>query len=159
MNKAGVFVAIGLLALSLGACSNDATSADQTDSEQPAATEQEQTEVTELNIKDTQTGEGAEAEAGMEVSVHYTGWLYDPDAADNKGTKFDSSLDRGQPFTFPLGAGMVIPGWDEGVAGMKVGGQRTLIIPPDMGYGAQGSGALIPPNATLIFDVELLDMQ
>ncbi|HPQ96802.1 MAG: FKBP-type peptidyl-prolyl cis-trans isomerase [Thiothrix sp.] len=113
-------------------------------------------QVMELIINDVKTGDGAEAVTGNTVSVHYTGWLYDPDAADQHGAKFDSSRDRGQPFAFPLGAGRVIQGWDKGVAGMKVGGQRTLIIPPEMGYGARGAGGVIPPNATLIFDVELL---
>ena len=107
---------------------------------------------------DAVTGEGAEAQAGMKVSVHYTGWLYDERAPGNKGAKFDSSRDRGEPFEFPLGAGRVIQGWDQGVAGMKVGGQRTLVIPPGLGYGAQGAGGVIPPNATLVFDVELLEV-
>ncbi|MCL4141996.1 UNVERIFIED_CONTAM: hypothetical protein GTU68_020043 [Idotea baltica] len=93
------------------------------------------------------------------VSVHYTGWLYDPAAEDKKGEKFDSSVDRGQPFEFNLGNGQVIQGWDQGFAGMKIGGKRTLIIPPEMGYGARGAGGVIPPNATLIFDVELLDVK
>jgi len=97
--------------------------------------------------------------AGKTVVVHYTGWLYDPAAADKHGNKFDSSLDRGQPFSFPLGGQRVIRGWDQGVAGMKVGGKRTLIIPPDMGYGARGAGNVIPPNATLVFDVELLEVK
>ena len=112
--------------------------------------------VTELIKTDIKLGEGAEAVAGRNVSVHYTGWLYDETAPEHKGTKFDSSRDRGQPFEFALGAGQVIKGWDTGVAGMKVGGQRTLIIPSEMGYGAQGAGGVIPPNATLVFDVELL---
>jgi len=115
--------------------------------------------VTELIKKDTVLGEGREAEAGFNVTVHYTGWLYDPSKADGKGTKFDSSLDRHEPFVFFLGGGQVIQGWDEGFAGMKVGGKRTLIIPPHMGYGAHGAGGVIPPNATLIFDVELLSIK
>src|ERR1700748_807374 len=106
-----------------------------------------------LKYTDTETGSGATAAAGSKVSVHYTGWLYNNGA---KGTKFDSSVDRGKPFQFTLGAHQVIAGWDEGVAGMKVGGKRTLIIPPELGYGARGAGGVIPPNATLIFDVELL---
>jgi FKBP-type peptidyl-prolyl cis-trans isomerase len=116
----------------------------------------ETTKVTELIKTEIKLGEGAEAIAGQQVSVHYTGWLYDESAAENKGKKFDSSRDRGMPFEFPLGAGHVIKGWDVGVAGMKVGGQRTLLIPPNMGYGARGAGGVIPPNATLVFDVELL---
>ena len=106
-----------------------------------------------LQINDTVVGTGATAERGQNVRVHYTGWLYEN---GEKGRKFDSSLDRNQPFEFALGAGMVIRGWDEGVAGMQVGGKRTLIIPSEMGYGARGAGGVIPPNATLVFDVELL---
>jgi FKBP-type peptidyl-prolyl cis-trans isomerase len=106
-----------------------------------------------LKYTDTTVGTGATATAGHKVSVHYTGWLYNN---GEKGKKFDSSLDRGQPFAFGLGAQQVIRGWDEGVAGMKVGGKRTLIIPPELGYGARGAGGAIPPNATLMFDVELL---
>jgi len=109
-----------------------------------------------LKYTDTKTGDGATAHAGNKVSVHYTGWLSDNGA---KGKKFDSSVDRGQPFQFTLGAHQVITGWDEGVAGMKVGGTRTLTIPPELGYGARGAGGVIPPNATLIFDVELLQVQ
>lgn len=116
----------------------------------------EKTKVTELIKTDLKLGEGAEAVAGQHVSVHYTGWLYDEAAAEHKGKKFDSSRDRNEPFDFPLGAGHVIKGWDEGVAGMKVGGQRSLQIPPEMGYGKRGAGGVIPPNATLVFDVELL---
>ena len=107
-------------------------------------------------MSDTKIGTGAEAVAGNTVTVHYTGWLFDAAAPDNKGQKFDSSRDRGDPFQFPLGAGRVIAGWDQGVAGMKAGGQRTLVIPPELGYGARGAGGVIPPNATLVFDVELL---
>jgi FKBP-type peptidyl-prolyl cis-trans isomerase len=105
---------------------------------------------------DTAIGTGAEATAGQQISVHYTGWLYDPAAPENKGRKFDSSRDRGQPFEFTLGVGQVIGGWDQGFAGMKVGGSRTLVIPPELGYGARGAGGVIPPNATLLFEVELL---
>lgn len=111
-----------------------------------------------LKMIDHKIGEGAEAVAGKMVSVHYTGWLFDDAAPENKGKKFDSSRDRGSPFSFPLGAGRVIAGWDQGVAGMKVGGQRTLIIPPELGYGPRGAGGVIPPNATLVFDVELLNV-
>ena len=109
-----------------------------------------------LKYTDTKTGDGTTAKAGNKVSVHYTGWLSDNGA---KGKKFDSSVDRGQPFQFTLGAKQVIAGWDEGVAGMKVGGARTLTIPPQLGYGARGAPGAIPPNATLIFDVELLQVQ
>ena len=112
-----------------------------------------------MKIIDVQAGTGAEAVAGKKVSVHYTGWLYDEARPDHHGAKFDSSRDRGQPFSFGLGAGSVIKGWDQGVAGMKVGGKRTLIIPPDLGYGTRGAGGVIPPNATLVFDVELLDVR
>ena len=113
----------------------------------------------ELQKIDVKQGTGAEASAGKPVVVHYTGWLYDTSKPDSHGTKFDSSRDRGEPFGFVLGAGRVIKGWDEGVAGMKVGGQRTLVIPPQMAYGERGAGGVIPPNATLIFDVELLDVK
>jgi FKBP-type peptidyl-prolyl cis-trans isomerase FkpA len=106
-----------------------------------------------LQYLDTTVGDGAEATAGQRVTVHYTGWLYNDGV---QGAKFDSSKDRRDPFVFSLGAGMVIRGWDEGVAGMKVGGARTLIIPPALGYGARGAGGVIPGNATLKFDVELL---
>ena len=109
-----------------------------------------------LQYTDTTTGSGTEALAGRDVSVHYTGWLHDPTADDGRGRKFDSSKDRGVPFEFDLGAGMVIRGWDEGVQGMKVGGTRVLVIPPELGYGAYGAGGVIPPNATLVFEVELL---
>lgn len=115
--------------------------------------------VTELQKMDTVVGEGREAEVGFNVTVHYTGWLYDANKEDHKGQKFDSSLDRNSPFNFFLGGGQVIQGWDEGVQGMKVGGKRTLIIPSDMGYGARGAGGVIPPNAALVFDVELLGVK
>jgi FKBP-type peptidyl-prolyl cis-trans isomerase FkpA len=105
-----------------------------------------------LQYQDVVTGSGAEATPGQVAVVHYTGWLTD-------GTKFDSSRDRGEPFSFPLGGGQVIAGWDEGVAGMKVGGRRKLVIPPDLGYGAGGSPPVIPPASTLVFDVELLEIR
>jgi FKBP-type peptidyl-prolyl cis-trans isomerase FkpA len=108
---------------------------------------------TGLQFEDTAIGEGEEARKGQDVTVHYTGWLYNDGA---QGAKFDSSKDRNDPFVFVLGAGMVIRGWDEGVQGMKVGGKRTLIIPAALGYGTRGAGGVIPPNATLKFDVELL---
>jgi len=104
-----------------------------------------------LKFEDLVEGEGAEATAGQQVKVHYTGWLTD-------GSQFDSSLDRDDPFSFPLGGGRVIRGWDEGVQGMKVGGKRKLTIPPQLGYGAAGAGGVIPPNATLVFEVELLEL-
>lgn len=112
--------------------------------------------VTSLQISDVVVGNGAEAKPGQTVTVHYTGWLYDAKAADKHGKKFDSSKDHGEPFEFKLGAGMVIRGWDHGVAGMKIGGKRTLVIPSELGYGSRGAGGAIPPNATLVFDVELL---
>jgi FKBP-type peptidyl-prolyl cis-trans isomerase FkpA len=115
--------------------------------------------VTELKIVEQKQGTGAEAVAGKAVIVHYTGWLYDPGAADARGAKFDSSLDRGVPFGFVLGAGKVIKGWDEGVAGMKAGGKRTLVIPADKAYGERGAGGVIPPGATLLFDVELIEVK
>ncbi len=105
--------------------------------------------MSELIIEDLTVGEGATAAAGQSVLVHYTGWLTD-------GSKFDSSLDRGEPFEFNLGRGQVIPGWDQGVTGMQIGGKRKLTIPPELGYGSRGAGGVIPPNATLVFDVELL---
>ncbi|HEX5107566.1 MAG TPA: FKBP-type peptidyl-prolyl cis-trans isomerase [Vicinamibacterales bacterium] len=115
--------------------------------------------ITELVSSDGLVGSGAEAAAGRRVTVHYTGWLYDEGREDRKGKKFDSSRDRNEPFAFRLGAGEVIRGWDVGVAGMKVGGHRTLTIPSEMGYGRRGAGGVIPPNAILVFDVELLDVK
>ena len=109
-----------------------------------------------LQIIDTTEGTGASPKAGQTCVMHYTGWLYQN---GQKGAKFDSSLDRGKPFEFRIGVGMVIKGWDEGVSTMKVGGKRTLIIPADLGYGARGAGGVIPPNATLLFEVELLDIK
>lgn len=114
---------------------------------------------TELVISEQSAGSGAAIEAGQLAVVHYTGWLFDPSAEDRKGTKFDSSRDRNDPFVFALGAGQVITGWDEGVSGMRVGGRRLLYIPPSKAYGSEGAGGVIPPDATLVFDVELLEIR
>ena len=144
-------IAAGLFSMALTACQAD----NQSSSKETTMSQN----VTQLIIKDTVVGNGREAEPGFNITVHYTGWLYDPSKADGKGAKFDSSVERHEPFVFFLGGGQVIQGWDEGFAGMKVGGKRTLIIPPDMGYGAHGAGGVIPPNATLLFDVELLGIK
>lgn len=114
--------------------------------------------VDKLTMIDRKVGTGTEAKDGMDVLVHYTGWLYDENARDKRGAKFDSSRDHGAPFNFTLGAGRVIEGWDKGVVGMRVGGKRTLLIPAALGYGANGAGDDIPPNASLVFDVELIDV-
>ena len=133
----------------------------QTPAASPTNQEQSKLDATVTTLKkiDSKQGTGAEAVSDKAAVVQYTGWLYDPNKPDGKGTKFDSSRDRNVPFTFVIGQGRVIKGWDEGVAGMRVGGQRTLIIPPQMGYGARGAGGVIPPNATLIFDIELVDVK
>lgn len=112
-----------------------------------------------FEVRDEKVGAGALATPGQDVVVHYTGWNYDSRRPDGRGDKFDSSRDRGEPFTFLLGAGRVIRGWDEGVAGMRVGGRRVLMIPPEMGYGRAGAGGVIPPNGSLVFEVELLDVR
>jgi FKBP-type peptidyl-prolyl cis-trans isomerase len=117
------------------------------------------TGIKELQKQDVTVGTGAEARPGRPVKVHYTGWLYDANKADHRGNKFDSSKDHGEPFEYNLGAREVIPGWDQGVAGMKVGGKRELTIPPHLAYGPRGAGGVIPPNATLVFEVELLDVK
>ena len=147
--KASIGAAVGLMCVYL-ATATSAYAADQTKGNTSMTTKTD----SGLQYEDLVVGTGAEASAGHQVTVHYTGWLQNPDAS--AGTKFDSSVDRHEPFVFPLGAGHVIRGWDEGVAGMRVGGKRKLIIPPTLGYGARGAGGVIPPNATLIFDVELL---
>lgn len=113
----------------------------------------------ELKITELKPGNGPAIKAGQTAVVHYTGWLYVEEAPEHKGRKFDSSLDRNDPFSFPVGAGQVIQGWDQGVAGMQVGGQRRLVIPAELGYGSRGAGGVIPPNATLLFDVELLSIR
>jgi FKBP-type peptidyl-prolyl cis-trans isomerase len=114
---------------------------------------------TELVMTDVKTGTGPAITAGQTAVVHYTGWLYSPTAKDHKGKKFDSSRDRNDPFSFHVGDGEVIGGWDQGVVGMQAGGHRQLVIPPSLGYGARGAGGVIPPNATLLFDIELLKIQ
>jgi FKBP-type peptidyl-prolyl cis-trans isomerase FkpA len=162
-------LAIALTALILIACtprdkpeSAATTAAAPAPAAEPAAvaaTPPTGTDVMPMQKIDLQPGTGAEIKSGQNALVHYTGWLFDAAAPDNKGKKFDSSVDRNEPFEFPVGAGMVIKGWDEGVVGMKVGGKRRLVIPPDMGYGARGAGGVIPPGATLVFDVELVEIR
>jgi FKBP-type peptidyl-prolyl cis-trans isomerase FkpA len=148
--------------LLFAACGGDGASSSTstaTPAAAPAAAPAAVADVAALGIQDPVAGTGAEARPGMMVSVHYTGWLFDPSAADKRGKKFDSSKDRGQPFEFQLGQRDVIAGWDEGVKGMKVGGTRILTIPSAMGYGARGAGGDIPPNAALLFEVELLGVK
>jgi FKBP-type peptidyl-prolyl cis-trans isomerase FkpA len=165
-------LAIALIALILVACSardkpQDSTAttasapapAPAAEPAAIAATPSTGTDVMPMQKTDLQPGTGAEIKSGQNALVHYTGWLYDAAAPENKGKKFDSSVDRNEPFEFPVGAGMVIKGWDEGVVGMKVGGKRRLVIPPEMGYGARGAGGVIPPGATLVFDVELVEIR
>jgi FKBP-type peptidyl-prolyl cis-trans isomerase len=140
------------LAAALSGCgylpSNDAVS--------PEEAKLSQTNLTALQSTDVKVGTGAEARPGRRVSVHYTGWLYHPTNPDNKGRQFDSSRDRNQTFDLTVGAGEVIPGWDQGLVGMKQGGERRLVIPPGLAYGSRGAGGVIPPNATLVFDIELV---
>jgi FKBP-type peptidyl-prolyl cis-trans isomerase FkpA len=147
-----------LLAATLGPIAVTSAYGQSTGSAPAAVSSKSDAKGKELQKIDVKAGSGAEAVKGKAVLVHYTGWLYDPQTS-TKGAKFDSSRDRNVPFGFTLGEGRVIKGWDDGVQGMKVGGQRTLIIPPDMGYGERGAGGIIPPNATLIFDVELIEVK
>ncbi|MGE0583210.1 MAG: FKBP-type peptidyl-prolyl cis-trans isomerase [Steroidobacteraceae bacterium] len=142
--------ALLLAALPLAACSA---------ADQPPATTAKENAAVSVAITDLKEGSGPAVAAGQAAVVHYTGWLFAAGAPDDKGRKFDSSHDHGQPFTFHIGAGEVIAGWDQGVAGMKVGGQRRLVIPPELGYGARGAGGVIPPGATLVFDVELVGIR
>jgi len=153
MNK---WVWVSMCALLLAGCARGPDSV-QSGSEQTGP--QRSSAVTELQRNDTVQGTGEGISQGQVAVVHYTGWLYDPSAPDNKGTKFDSSRDQGRPFRFVVGAGKVIRGWDLGVQGMQVGGQRLLLIPSDLGYGAHGAGGVIPPNAPLLFEVELLAIE
>ena len=150
-----IFVAT--IIVSLTACSRDepAPAAQMPAAETPAAP----AAVTELQRIDLHVAPGEGISQGQTAVVHYTGWLYDPRAAETKGTKFDSSRDRGEPFRFTIGAGQVIRGWEEGVQGMRVGSQRRLVIPSDLAYGDRGAGGVIPPGATLVFDVELLGIE
>lgn len=150
-------VIAGTLLLALAAATAVAVDTQSQSKEKPVMTLPKT--VNELIKIDQIPGDGTEALPLNNVSVHYTGWLYDPSKPEGRGNKFDSSKDRGEPFEFFLGGGQVISGWDEGVVGMKVGGTRTLIIPAHMGYGARGAGGVIPPYATLIFDVELLGIR
>lgn len=153
-----------LLVLTLAACGKKADEqapAEETGAPaagQPAAAPASVEIIPGLTMRVLRQGSGDAAQSGQTASVHYTGWLYDPAAADARGNKFDSSLDRGQPFDFPLGAGRVIRGWDQGVVGMQVGEVRELTIAPDMAYGDRQVGNLIPPGSTLVFEVELLDL-
>ncbi len=152
---------LALALVGLAACSPDIGSGGrQPDTSTSGTSTTGDAAVTELIKTDLVEGSGPAIAAGQKASVHYTGWLYAPEAPDQKGKQFDSSRTRGQPFEFPVGARRVIAGWDRGVVGMKVGGERRLVIPASLGYGAGGAGGgLIPPNATLVFDVELLGIK
>jgi FKBP-type peptidyl-prolyl cis-trans isomerase FkpA len=158
-NRAAVRLATLVLGGALAACGSDAPQEPAAVTQSAAPAPVAVSDVPELVVSDLATGSGAEAQPGALVTVHYTGWLYDPDAPETKGKKFDSSRDAGKPFQFWLGAGNVIRGWDQGVAGMKVGGQRRLVIPSSLGYGERGAGGVIPPGAALVFDVELLEVR
>lgn len=155
-------VLIGSSIFLLAACgqkSQEEPAANEPEAAAGAAALNDMAEEAALQFDITKVGHGRAAEAGDFVTVHYTGWLYDESAPDNRGEKFDSSVDRGDKFQFPLGAGRVIKGWDEGVAGMLIGEKRVLTIPPEMGYGDRGAGGAIPPGATLIFEVELFSAE
>ena len=145
--------AVLVLAASVSACRLLGLAVD------PEEDRKSQTTKTQLEITEVAAGSGAEARPGRRVAVHYTGWLYHPDKPQHHGRQFDSSRDRGEPYAFVLDTGAVIPGWDEGLKGLKVGGKRTLVIPPNMAYGRQGNPPVIPANATLVFDVELMDVK
>jgi FKBP-type peptidyl-prolyl cis-trans isomerase len=140
------------------AASDSSTASAQTGAAEPGVATSSSAPA-KLTMTDIKTGTGPAIKPGQTAVVHYTGWLYSNSAPEKKGQKFDSSRDRNEPFSFPLGGGQVIPGWDQGVEGMQVGGQRRLVIPPELGYGASGAGGVIPPNATLVFDVELVGIR
>jgi len=148
-----------VLAAACGQKADDSAAATESDAGVETTTATTMAEETTLQIETTKNGHGRAAVAGDLVTVHYTGWLFDASAPGNRGEKFDSSVDRGDKFQFPLGAGRVIKGWDEGVAGMLIGETRILTIPPDMGYGSRGAGDVIPPGATLVFEVELFNAE
>jgi FKBP-type peptidyl-prolyl cis-trans isomerase len=156
--RSSSLVLVGVAATVLAAaCSNDVPSTARRPADAPAA---DAAPITELQKNDIVKGSGEGISSGQQAVVHYTGWLYNPNAADHKGKQFDSSRRSGRPFRFVIGAGNVIKGWDEGVQGMQPGGQRQLVIPADLGYGATGAGnGEIPPNATLLFDIELLAIE
>lgn len=155
--RSSLILAGAAAALLAAACSNDAPSTARRPVDAPAA---ESAPIAELQKIDVVKGAGEGISSGQQAVVHYTGWLYDPSAPEHKGTQFDSSRPRGKPFRFVIGSGGVIKGWDEGVQGMQPGGQRQLVIPADLGYGATGAGnGQIPPNATLLFDIELLAIE
>jgi len=168
MNIRNIFAISAIAALVLTGCSKEAEQAAPAEeavaetNEEAAVTEAHDAEVIEitagLTARVLRAGDGQVAQAGDNVVVHYTGWLYDEAAVNNRGDKFDSSVDRGQHFQFPLGAGRVIKGWDQGVEGMAIGEVRELTIAPEMGYGERGAGDVIPPGATLVFEVELFDL-
>ncbi len=162
--SSGLALAAALAAVLLAACSRsekpagDAAPAAAETTATPVATTSTGNETMPLQKTELAPGAGAEISSGQTALVHYTGWLFDAAAPENKGKQFDSSV-GGEPFEFPLGAGAVIAGWDQGVAGMKVGGKRRLVIPPILGYGSRGAGGVIPPDATLLFDVELVEIR
>src|SRR6266498_3677960 len=153
MKRTALFLLAGLAAIVLVALPASADEKGKTGEKEKKSESKMQKSPSGLQYEDVKVGTGAAPKTGQTCVMHYTGWLYENGA---RGKKFDSSVDRGEPFEFPIGTGRVIKGWDEGVASMKVGGKRTLVIPPALGYGARGAGGVIPPNATLMFDVELL---
>jgi FKBP-type peptidyl-prolyl cis-trans isomerase FkpA len=151
-----VLATLAVASLALAGCQR---AADEPPAEAPAESPAAAEAVTELQVTTLREGDGPAIAAGQQAIVHYTGWLHAPEREDAKGTQFDSSRPRGVPFDFPLGAGRVIPGWEAGVEGMQVGELRRLIIPPGMAYGSRGAGGVIPPDATLLFEVELLGIE